>query len=204
MRNWEEAKYILACSRNLVLSGTHHYDIHCIALSSHSFAFASASIPFHQFVFVCKMVRFIDLIFLASLLAFSSASPETAGKKVLGLTRVSTNTGLNSRSLNSRSLLQKRCQGTCSECFGAGYISCPGSEYLCYLPGDSNYGIDSCSGSGSGTGSAPSPTTTGSAGNSDYCSGQYATCISCFGPGYLSCPDGKTCCELRKHVRTGR
>lgn len=136
------------------------------------------------------MVRLIELVTIVSLVNFSQAASDEAGKKLLGLSKVSRNTGL-----NSRSLLQKRCQGTCSECFGAGYMSCPGSDYLCYLPGDPNYGIDSCSGSGSATTAAPSPTTTGSAGNSDFCSGQDATCTSCFGPGYLPCSDGKSCCK---------
>lgn len=84
--------------------------------------------------------------------------------------------------------------GTCSECFGSGYTLCPSSSITCYLPGDSIYGLDSCDSSSSSTGSDPAyPTTTGSAGAADVCSGVAATCVSCFGAGYLDCGNGVDC-----------
>ena len=167
-------------------------------LASLSFTLRSTASPF---VFrLSTMVRLAGLISYASLFAVCIAAPDDATKNRQGLTKVSPNSGLNSRALSPRSLLQKRCQGTCEECFGAGYTECPGSDYYCYLPGDAEYGIDSCSSTGSSytsTTAAASPTTTGSAGNSDYCSGPDATCVTCFGPGYLQCSDGISCCMLR-------
>ncbi|KAJ9615519.1 hypothetical protein H2200_001594 [Cladophialophora chaetospira] len=95
--------------------------------------------------------------------------------------------------------LTKRCTGSCEECFGSGYTLCPGSEIFCYLPGDSSYGLDSCTSDGSGsdttpTSSAPASTSTsGVTGIDDLCSQVGATCVSCFGPTYLDCPDGYHC-----------
>lgn len=51
--------------------------------------------------------------------------------------------------------------GGCAVCFGSGYQDCPNSSLYCYKPGDSLYGIESCSadasssssGSSSGSGS---------------------------------------------------
>lgn len=93
--------------------------------------------------------------------------------------------------------LEKRCSGTCAECFGDGYTQCPGSALYCYLPGDSTYGLDSCPGESSGsptsTADTSIPTSTGVSGIDDICSQKGATCVSCFGPGYLQCPDGYHC-----------
>ncbi|EXJ78267.1 hypothetical protein A1O3_09428 [Capronia epimyces CBS 606.96] len=50
--------------------------------------------------------------------------------------------------------LDKRCSGSCEECFGTGYILCPDSSLYCYLPGDSYYGLDSCPGSSDSSASA--------------------------------------------------
>jgi hypothetical protein len=98
--------------------------------------------------------------------------------------------GLSPRQIDS-------CTGSCVTCFGSGYLECPNSDYWCYLPGDSLYGLDTCpseSDTGSSTDSSPSsPTTTGSAGDSDTCYGTYATCVSCFGAGYLDCGNGVDC-----------
>jgi hypothetical protein len=96
--------------------------------------------------------------------------------------------GLSPRQIDS-------CTGSCVSCFGSGYLECPDSDYWCYLPGDSLYGLDTCpSSSGSTTDTEPAyPTTTGSAGDSDTCYGTFATCVSCFGPGYLDCGNGEDC-----------
>lgn len=140
------------------------------------------------------MVHFTALLSIAVLLGLSSASlSEDAAKNQLGLTRVSPNP-----KVEPRSLFHKRCEGTCEECFGTGYTLCPGSSYYCYLPGDTYYGLDSCTSTSSGsdttyTSSAPEPTSTGTAGDSNFCTGAGATCVSCFGEGYLDCPDNYNC-----------
>ena len=98
---------------------------------------------------------------------------------------------------NENQKRQEVCSGSCVTCFGSGYISCPGEDVQCYKPGDTTYGLDSCSssGSGSGTGSGSastatrpsSPSGTGCAGSSDVCY-DCGGCVACFGVGYISCP----------------
>lgn len=144
------------------------------------------SLHLHHLSNTFTMVQLSTILAVASFLALSSAQQRKS--------REGPSDGL-SRSLNkeaasfsSRSLTKRQsCSGSCASCFGSGYTECPGSSIYCYLPGDSSYGLDSCPGQGSGSGSgstaAPVPTTTGTAGNSDFCSGKGATCVSCFGPG---------------------
>ena len=88
------------------------------------------------------MVGINTLLTFAALLALTVADGE-AGRKDKGLLRVTPTTTLRTRDLS------KRCQGTCEECFGAGYTQCPSSDYYCYKPGDEYYGIDSCTSDGS-------------------------------------------------------
>lgn len=145
------------------------------------------------------------MLFTKAALCLSSlvllASAQEADDAILkgmevGRTRIPTS----ANRLMTRSL-DKRCTGSCSECFGAGYTLCPGSSIFCYLPGDSYYGIDSCSSSSSGSGSdsgtgtatasASAPTST--SGTTDICSKVGATCTSCFGSGYMECADGYHC-----------
>lgn len=126
------------------------------------------------------MVALTAVMAFSAILALTSADGG-AGRKDKGHLKVTPNS-----TLRSRDLFRRQCEGTCEECFGSGYTLCPGSSYYCYLPGDSLYGLDSCS---TDTSSAPEPTSTGSAGDSDFCSGASATCVSCFGEGYLDCPD---------------
>ena len=144
------------------------------------------------------MVQLTTFLSLSTLLLAAFAQEDALKKPspAGGLSRTG-RPGVSRRDISDNPL-SKRCSGSCAECFGSGYTLCPGSTLFCYLPGDSSYGIDSCtghSGSGSGTttASAAGSTSTGSAGNSDYCSGAYATCVSCFGAGYLDCGDGINC-----------
>ncbi|KIX01592.1 uncharacterized protein Z518_09318 [Rhinocladiella mackenziei CBS 650.93] len=134
-------------------------------------------------------------LFLSSLVLLASAQePEDAIIKGLtpGRTRLPTSTN----KLMSRSL-DKRCTGSCEECFGDGYTLCPDSSIYCYLPGDSYYGLDSCPGSSTtdytSSAAASTPTSTSSSGVDDICYETGATCTSCFGPTYLECPDGYHC-----------
>ncbi|EXJ88402.1 hypothetical protein A1O1_05332 [Capronia coronata CBS 617.96] len=134
---------------------------------------------------------------MSSLILLASAQePVDAVHKTLipGLSKVSTTTS----KLMSRSL-DKRCSGSCEECFGTGYTLCPESSLYCYLPGDVSYGLDSCPGfssgsSGTASASAAAATSTSSStGTDDVCSQTGATCASCFGSSYLECPDGVHC-----------
>lgn len=141
-------------------------------------------------LFVKAVVGVSSLILLAY-----AQEPVDAVHKTLtpGLSKVPTMSG----KLMSRSL-DKRCSGSCEECFGDGYTLCPGSALYCYLPGDSYYGIESCVGyfgssSGTASASAPASTSTSSTGTDDLCYQTGATCKSCFGSSYLECPDGLHC-----------
>lgn len=130
----------------------------------------------------------------ASLALVAAQNPEDAFHKSLkpsfGRTPTTTNKLLKTRDLD------KRCTGSCADCFGSGYTLCPGSGIYCYLPGDASYGLDSCSsGSSSGstsTASAPASTST-AYGTDELCYQSGATCVSCFGPTYQDCPDGYHC-----------
>ncbi|EHY59678.1 hypothetical protein HRR83_001046 [Exophiala dermatitidis] len=139
---------------------------------------------------------------ISSLIVLAAAQePVDAIRKTLtpGFSKVPANTN----QLLSRSL-DKRCSGSCAQCFGDGYTLCPGSTLYCYLPGDSLYGLDSCTsstgssgGSGSGgssggsaTASAPASSSTGT---DTLCTQKGATCKSCFGSTFQDCPDGFHC-----------
>ena len=139
------------------------------------------------------MVQLTTILAVSSLLVFASADRKDK-QQPDGLSRIPVPAP---PAIKPRSLAERQtCSGSCSTCFGSGYILCPSSTLYCYLPGDATYGIDSCTGSssgGSGSTAAAAPTTTGSAGNADICNGKGATCVSCFGPGYLQCADGINC-----------
>ncbi|OAP63668.1 hypothetical protein AYL99_02895 [Fonsecaea erecta] len=142
---------------------------------------------------------FSRALFFSSLILLVTAEGDAVFKGLSGQGRSRTPTSTSK--LMSRRDLNKRCIGTCEECFGAGYTLCPGSDIFCYLPGDATYGLDSCSsgsdGSDSGlttaTASASAPTSTSTSGIDDLCYQAGATCVSCFGSGYLGCPDGYHC-----------
>lgn len=142
------------------------------------------------------MVQLVTLLTFTSVFALSSA--QEGKKHGIGFTKVPAN---ENPQVKPRSLEQRQtCSGTCSECFGSGYTLCPGSSLFCYKPGDPSYGLDSCPGSSTGSDSSDTyssssyvPTSTGSAGDSDFCSGTAATCVTCFGAGYLDCGDGINC-----------
>lgn len=105
--------------------------------------------------------------------------------------------------------LQKRCVGDCVSCFGDGYTECPGSSYYCYKPGDTYYGLESCSSTGSGSsdsGSSASaaPTSDSSSSSSssggfdysipEFCSSGGGDCKTCFGSTYVKCPNDDFWC----------
>lgn len=138
------------------------------------------------------MVQLATILTVSSLLVLSSAHQKK--KQAESLIKVP---GREVPAIKPRSLAERQtCSGTCAECFGSGYTTCPDSSIFCYLPGDSSYGLDSCPGSGTDsteTYSAPDPSSTGSSGASDFCYDTGATCVSCFGPGYVDCGDGVNC-----------
>jgi hypothetical protein len=160
-------------------------------------ALSSTSIHFKP-----SEMLFSTIALTASLAILASAQDIAAGSKTL----IPSGGSSSSRLLLARDL-EKRCTGSCSECFGSGYTLCPDSLIFCYLPGDSNYGLDSCSldfGSSGSSGSltssatysAPTSTSTGGlTGSGSSCSDQY-------GPGNIDCgsdacynPDiGESCC----------
>jgi hypothetical protein len=84
--------------------------------------------------------------------------------------------------------LQKRCTGSCAECFGDGYQECASSSSICFKPGDAQHGEDTCS--SSGTVDSTTPTTP----TSDFCTS--GGCAVCFGDGYQDCPDSSLYCYL--------
>ncbi|KIW87672.1 uncharacterized protein Z519_11646 [Cladophialophora bantiana CBS 173.52] len=140
---------------------------------------------------------FTRTLLFSSLILLATAQSDAVFKGLPGSGR--TRTPTSTSKLMSRRDLQKRCIGTCEECFGAGYTLCPGSDLYCYLPGDATYGLDSCSADSSdgsdttATASASEPTSTSTSGIDDICYQAGATCVSCFGAGYLDCPDGYHC-----------
>lgn len=136
---------------------------------------------------------YIHALLWSSLSLLASASdPESAQYNQLGLRKTPTlTTPVLPRSLD------KRCEGTCEECFGAGYTLCPDSSIYCYKPGDPSYGIDSCPGESSSgssattsTDAAANPTST----TTDICTQYGATCASCFGSSYVECPNDSLYC----------
>ncbi|KAH0832722.1 hypothetical protein AYO21_00372 [Fonsecaea monophora] len=139
-----------------------------------------------------KTLAFSSLILLAA----AQGDAVFKGLPDDGRTRTPTSTS----KLMSRRDLNKRCTGTCEECFGGGYTLCPGSAIYCYLPGDDTYGLDSCDLDSSddglsttNTATAPASTSTSLSGLDDICYQTGATCASCFGSSYLECPDGYHC-----------
>jgi hypothetical protein len=96
-------------------------------------------------------------------------------------------------------------QGDCALCFGAGATECPGSTSQCYMPGDSESGIESCSSSDSdSSGTKPSassdlPTPSASSDssstsgsnitNTEFCDNGGFDCKRCLGSTYIPCPD---------------
>jgi hypothetical protein len=82
--------------------------------------------------------------------------------------------------------LQKRCTGSCTECFGDGYQECASSSSICFKPGDAQHGEDSCSSSGSVDSTTPTTPT------SDFCTS--GGCETCFGGGYQDCPNSLLYC----------
>ena len=97
------------------------------------------------------------------------------------------------------------CSGSCQSCFGASSTECPGSTSQCYIPGDSESGIESCSSSGSdSSGTTPSsssdsaaPSTgfdsSSTAGSNitttDFCDDVGFDCKLCFGNTFIPCPE---------------
>jgi hypothetical protein len=145
-------------------------------------------------LFTKAVLSFSSFIFLVS-----AQEPQDALRKSLntGLSRSpnpSFNRMLMTRDVNS---LNKRCTGSCAECFGDGYTGCPGSSIYCYKPGDLFYGLESClstsSGSSTATSTASAAGSTSTSGTGDLCYDDDATCTSCFGPTYFDCPDGYHC-----------
>lgn len=130
------------------------------------------------------MVGFSTILSVAALMGLCAANDAAIKKPNSAFTKVAPKTQPVARSLAER---DDFCSGTCVQCFGAGYILCPGSSLYCYSPGDPTYGIDSCPSDTSDTISTAQPTPTGS---TDYCYGK--SCASCFGAGYLACSDGST------------
>lgn len=104
--------------------------------------------------------------------------------------------------------LQKRCVGDCVSCFGDGYTECPGSSYYCYKPGDTYYGLESCSSTGSGSSdsgssasAAPTSDSSSSSGSGgfnysipEFCSSGGGDCKTCFGSTYVKCPNDDFWC----------
>jgi hypothetical protein len=118
------------------------------------------------------------LLLLLSLTAVVSAHPDS---KLQSLHL----TGKEKRELDTLGL-QKRCTGSCSECFGDGYQECASSSSICFKPGDAQHGEDTCS--SSGTVDSTTPTTP----TSDFCTS--GGCAACFGDGYQDCPDSSLYC----------
>lgn len=79
--------------------------------------------------------------------------------------------------------LHKRCSGSCEECFGQGYQECASSSSICFKPGDSLHGEETCS---------ESSTTTPTVPITDYCSD--GSCEQCFGTGSTECPGSTSQC----------
>lgn len=101
---------------------------------------------------------------------------------------------------------------SCAQCFGAGFINCPGSTILCYEPGSTVEGIDSCPGTPAFASSPststivnitpPSPTITRFGENCAAAFGSGSiTCATdpwCYNPsqGEVCCADGRMCLDL--------
>lgn len=141
---------------------------------------------------------FAILVLLFNLFSFVHATQRLSNSRALQL-QIS---HLDSIPLPHRRGLDAReiCSGSCTTCFGAGYISCPDSDFWCYLPGDPNYGIDSCTDGSAATtttaatfvtptlSSAPTQTYSDSGSpTTSLCPNDGATCAQCFGAGYVFC-----------------
>ena len=164
-----------------------------------SFDLSQSLVSIHHHPPVVNMLLIKVALVASSFVIFTTAQDADAGSKGLTPGRGRTPNPSVSGKLMTKRDLTKRCEGTCVACFGAGYTECPNSDLYCYLPGDSTYGLNSCYGDGSSSGdttataSAPSSTSTGTAGADDICQQKGSTCVSCFGPTYLQCPDGYHC-----------
>ena len=167
------------------------------------------STPSHSFssiVVIPCLLNTTNMLFtkvafaISSLAVLTAAQDADASSKGISPGRGRTPNPTSSKLMFKRDL-NKRCTGSCEECFGSGYTLCPGSEIFCYLPGDASYGLDSCTSDGSGSDTTPtasasapaSTSTSSSTGIDDLCSQVGATCVSCFGPTYLECSDGYHC-----------
>jgi hypothetical protein len=148
-------------------------------VSGHLFEFKVTRSIIHTMLFT-KVA-----LIVSSLAVLAAAQEADASSKGLTSGRGrSTNPNAAGRLMSKRDL-EKRCTGTCEECFGSGYTLCPGSSIFCYLPGDATYGLDSCSSDSydsTPTTTASSSSSTGITGVDDICSQAGATCQSCFGP----------------------
>lgn len=80
---------------------------------------------------------------LYSLGAIALAHPDSNDTRLKSLT-LSSSSKSGTKSLNRRQ--SDQCSGDCATCFGEGFQLCASSSSICYLPGDSIYGEDSCSG----------------------------------------------------------
>lgn len=88
--------------------------------------------------------------------------------------------------------LHKRCVGSCTECFGDGYQECASSSSICFKPGDSQHGEETCSSSGTTIPTVPSL---------DYCSD--GSCEMCFGSGSTECPGSMSQCYTPGDSKSG-
>ena len=111
----------------------------------------------------------------------------------------------NSQSKVRRSAQTIECTSSdsCAECFGAGYISCPGSSIDCYNPGSDLSGLDSCPGTPAVPSSLPTSTIVSSRPGSTT-TGVGDNCAAVFGTGSITCSfypncynptEGDVCCS---------
>jgi hypothetical protein len=85
------------------------------------------------------------LFLLYSLGALALAHPDSDSTKPKALSPL--NQIPAAKTLNRRA--SDECTGDCATCFGSGFELCASSSTVCYLPGDSVYGEDSCTGASS-------------------------------------------------------
>ncbi|GAB7326650.1 hypothetical protein MBLNU13_g10614t1 [Cladosporium sp. NU13] len=91
--------------------------------------------------------------------------------------------------------LHKRCVGSCSECFGAGYQECASSSSICFKPGDPQHGEETCSSSGTADSTVPTAPII------DYCA--QGDCEACFGAGSTECPGSTSQCYIPGDSKSG-
>ncbi|KAK2759134.1 hypothetical protein FQN54_003233 [Arachnomyces sp. PD_36] len=97
--------------------------------------------------------------------------------------------------------------GSCSDCFGDGYIECPNDDFYCYDPATQDLDVACDTGSSGSSGSGSSPSSTASPTSSsdspfpsisvpsipEYCS-DGGSCEDCFGEGSTLCPGSESDC----------